>query len=1110
MHSTARPRILIVDDELFNVDLLEQELEDLGFDTISAYNGQEALEQVAAGSPDAILLDIMMPVMDGFQVLARLKGQEATRDIPVIVVSALNDLPSMVRGIELGALDYLPKPVETVMLRARLNTALLAKRLRDMELEYLEQVGRVLDAAIAVEASSFQPESLDEVAARQDTLGQLARVFQRMAHEVALREQRLKQLLRQARLDMEEMKKALSEPVSVYLPMDRRVALARGESLPEQAEGSALFADISGFTPLTALLVAELGMQAGAEELTRQLEQVYTALIDQVHHYGGSVIGFSGDAITCWLDGDDGSRAVACGLALQEAMGAFAGLQTSTGTPVSLAIKVAAVQGPVRRFLVGDPDIQRVEVIAGQVLDRLAAAEGRARRGEVLIPADLAARLGDLLAISDWRESEEGGLRLAVLGGLVRPVPAQPWPEHLPVALDEAQCRPWLYPSVYERVRSSSKAFLAELRPVTALFLLFRGIDFENDPQAGARLDEFIRRVQAIILHYDGTLIQITIGDKGSYLSAAFGAPVAHPDDPLRAIRAGLELEQLPHQFGFIHSMQIGIAQGEMRTGAYGSSAQRTYGMMGDKVNLAARLMQAATEGMLCDENVYRSVRGTMEMSALPQIKVKGKDEWIAIYCPAGEKQSGSRRKMAIAGRAQEQSALQRGLDELLAGNGGVILLEGEAGLGKTRLLENLAEGAGARGLRVIHGAAQEGKVGSSLAAWRGIAGQALGLDSPPDPQARIEQIQALAGDEVDLPSLSLLNPFFGLAGSESIAVIQEDEPDPLRRTIELLAGLVAEAAKVSPLVILLDDAQDLDLASWELALALARRAAPVLLAVAARPLPMPLPEAYLNLFVLPAAQALTLAPLSQDDATLLACRRSGVDAIPEPLQELLAGASGNPYFILETVDLLRDTGALVVQDRRATLAPDVDLGSIVVPGSVQGMVASRLDRLPLEEHLVLKVASVIGRAFPMALLEAIYPVAEHKDRLEEILQSLEWLDLVKATGEGRWYRFTQPVTLELAYNSMLFSQRRQLHRQVAEWYEQQANEDHRCDSQALSDHWLKAGEPMKALHYLEEAGQEALQRGDFAEAERLFKAALELEAQAAVLEERGSQASNP
>ena len=82
-----RAILLIVDDEPFNVDYLEQELEDLDCDTVSAQNGREALEQVATQAPDVILLDIMMPEMDGFEVLAHLKADEALRDIPVIVIS---------------------------------------------------------------------------------------------------------------------------------------------------------------------------------------------------------------------------------------------------------------------------------------------------------------------------------------------------------------------------------------------------------------------------------------------------------------------------------------------------------------------------------------------------------------------------------------------------------------------------------------------------------------------------------------------------------------------------------------------------------------------------------------------------------------------------------------------------------------------------------------------------------------------------------------------------------------------------------------------------------------------------------------------------------------
>jgi adenylate cyclase len=133
-----RAKILIVDDEPFNVDYLEQVLEHQGYDTVSAVNGQEALAQVAAEYPDLILLDIMMPKMDGFEVLAHLKGDKATRDIPTIVISAVHDMESVVRGIEMGAEDYLPKPFESVLLRARIGACLEKKRWRDQEQAYLK------------------------------------------------------------------------------------------------------------------------------------------------------------------------------------------------------------------------------------------------------------------------------------------------------------------------------------------------------------------------------------------------------------------------------------------------------------------------------------------------------------------------------------------------------------------------------------------------------------------------------------------------------------------------------------------------------------------------------------------------------------------------------------------------------------------------------------------------------------------------------------------------------------------------------------------------------------------------------------------------------------
>ena len=133
----TQPKILIVDDEPFNVDYLEQELGELDYETIAARDGQEALDKIQADSPDLVLLDIMMPIMDGFTVLQRVKEDPATRDIPVIVISAMNDLESVVRGIKQGAEDYLPKPFEPTLLHARIAASLEKKSLRDQQRKLL-------------------------------------------------------------------------------------------------------------------------------------------------------------------------------------------------------------------------------------------------------------------------------------------------------------------------------------------------------------------------------------------------------------------------------------------------------------------------------------------------------------------------------------------------------------------------------------------------------------------------------------------------------------------------------------------------------------------------------------------------------------------------------------------------------------------------------------------------------------------------------------------------------------------------------------------------------------------------------------------------------------
>ena len=200
--------ILVVDDHRTTRLKLCLGLKQQGHTVGEAENGMQALEKLRDEKFDLVLLDILMPEMDGYQVLERMKENILLRDVPVIVISAMDDLESVVKGIELGAEDYLPKTFDPVLLRARIGACLEKKRLRDQEVDYLYNVARITDAAAAVEAESFDPQALVDVATRADALGQLARVFSRMASEIYIREQNLKRQVQQLRIELDDARQA--------------------------------------------------------------------------------------------------------------------------------------------------------------------------------------------------------------------------------------------------------------------------------------------------------------------------------------------------------------------------------------------------------------------------------------------------------------------------------------------------------------------------------------------------------------------------------------------------------------------------------------------------------------------------------------------------------------------------------------------------------------------------------------------------------------------------------------------------------------------------------------------------------------------------------------
>src|SRR6476646_2658866 len=134
-------RVLVVDDILSNVKLLEAKLSAEYFEVITAFNGEQALARVASDTPDIILLDVMMPGMDGFEVCRRIKSNGKTTHIPVVMVTALDQPSDRVTGLDAGADDFLTKPVDDMSLFARVRSLVRLKMMTD-ELRMREETGQ--------------------------------------------------------------------------------------------------------------------------------------------------------------------------------------------------------------------------------------------------------------------------------------------------------------------------------------------------------------------------------------------------------------------------------------------------------------------------------------------------------------------------------------------------------------------------------------------------------------------------------------------------------------------------------------------------------------------------------------------------------------------------------------------------------------------------------------------------------------------------------------------------------------------------------------------------------------------------------------------------------
>ena len=337
-----RGSILVVDDNEINRDLLSRYLERQGHTVRVAHNGRQALEMIATGAFDLVLLDIMMPELNGYQVLQHLKQSETWRDLPVIMISALDEIDSAVRCIELGAEDYLRKPFNPVLLRARVQACLEKKRLRDLKVEQQRQLTEL------------------------NTALELRNRFIRQTFGSYLSDEIVDTILEKGGLKIGG----------------------------EKRRATILMADLRGFTSLSERLPAE--------DVVAMINIYLETMTEIIQKYQGTIDEFIGDGILVIfgapiLRPDDPRRAVACAVEMQLAMTSVNDRNRQAGYP-EVALGIGINTGEVVMGNIGSKKRIKYAVV-GRAVNLTARIESYTVGGQIFISESTLDECGDICRI---------------------------------------------------------------------------------------------------------------------------------------------------------------------------------------------------------------------------------------------------------------------------------------------------------------------------------------------------------------------------------------------------------------------------------------------------------------------------------------------------------------------------------------------------------------------------------------------------------------------------------------------------------------------------------------------------------------------------------------
>jgi len=840
-----------------------------------------------------------------------------------------------------------------------------------------------------------------------------------------------------------------------------RLVLERLGTAPDErwwtVDGSVVFVDISGFTKLSERL-AKRGKE-GAEQVTEAIEACFSSLLAVAYGNGGGLLKFGGDALLLLFDGHDhAARAARSAIWMRRTLRQVGRIDLP-GAKLQLRMSVGVHSGRFDFFLVGGS--HRELVVTGPAWTRTVEMEHAAEAGEILLSPEAAALLP---ARCVGGEKGPGRLLMREPLGQLPVVDAAPG-EDLPEGADRC-----LSVAVREHVLAGGGA--PEHRPVTVAFVHFDGTDgmlAGDGPEAtAAALDELLRHAQAAVDGQGICFLGSDVDADGGKLILTAGAPTVTGNDEERMLLALRTIVEAAPSL----PIHIGVNRGFVFAGDIGPSYRRTYTVMGDAVNLAARLMAKAGPGeVYATADALDRSNTVFASTELEPFSVKGKAQPVRAW--RVEQATGSRSRLVVAarrfplvGRPTELASIESALASARSGHGRLVELVGEPGIGKTRLLEELRQRAS--DFRVLHATAEAYTSSIPYIVWRELLRQALevGWDDPGT--VVLERLYATveALDPELMPWLPLLANVIDVEMAPTLEV-EMLAPEFRRPKLHETVGRFLAALLEGPTLIEIEDAHQMDEASADLLAALGEPidGAPWLTVVTRRSE---------GAFVAPEGGStlrVELGPLGPEDVRALA--RAATEALPLPqhVTELVTErSSGNPQFLLDLV--------------QAASASD----GAGLPESVEAAAMAQIDMLAPEDRALVRRASVLGLSFHPRLLEGLL----EEDDTRPGAQTWERLaDLLEVEGEG-YLRFRRAVVRDAAYAGLPFRTRRRLHALAGARLEQEAGDETEEEAGILSLHFFLAEEYPKAWRYARAAGERAAEIYANVEAARLFRRASE------------------